>query len=71
MEDKFFDIDEAMIDYSEMTGFDFSSGSYQIVSAQRYDLKDYSHQPFTFKYGNYDVLDLLKTMFSKTDTQKV
>lgn len=71
MEDKFFNIDEMMVDYSEMTSFDFNSGSYWDVSARKENLEEYSHQPFTFKYGNYDVLDLLKSMFSKTSTQKV
>lgn len=65
--DKYFNIDdEMMVEYSEMTSFDFNSGSYLAVSAQK---EEYSHQP-TFKYGNYDVLDLLKSMFSRTSTQK-
>lgn len=70
--DKYFNIeDEFMVDYAEMTGFDFSSGSYLAVSAEKENLEEYSHQPFTFKYGNYDVLDLIKSMFSKTSAQKL
>lgn len=65
MEDKFFNIDEMMVDYAEMTSFDFKSGSYLEVSAEKESLAEYSHQPFTFKYGNFDVLDTLKSMFSK------
>ncbi|MFA7658331.1 MAG: hypothetical protein WCY19_02750 [Candidatus Gastranaerophilaceae bacterium] len=70
MEDKFFDIDEMMVDYSEMTSFDFNSGSYLAVSGEKLGSQEYSHQPYTFKYGNYDVLDMLKSMFSKVSFQK-
>lgn len=71
MEDKFFDIDEMMVDYAEMTSFDFSSGSYLAVSGEKELLEEYSHQPYTFKYGNFDLVDMLKNMFVKTDLQKV
>lgn len=65
MEDKFFDIDETMIEYSEMTSFDFSSNNFLNISAGKDCPKEYLKQPYTFKYGNYDVLDMLKSMFSK------
>lgn len=65
MEDKFFDIDEMMVDYAEMTSFDFNSANFVACS------EEYSHQPYTFKYGNFDVLDILKSMFTKADAQKV
>lgn len=64
MEDKYFDIDEMMVDYAEMTSFDFSSGNFLATT------EEYSHQPYTFKYGNYDVVDMLKSMFSKVSFQK-
>jgi hypothetical protein len=69
MEDKFFDIDEMMVDYAEMTSFDFSSGNYLACSAQK-GCEEYLHQPYTFKYGNYDILDMLKSMFSKASLQR-
>lgn len=67
MEDKFFNIDEEMVDYAEMTSFDFSSSSYL---ACRELNEEYSHQPYTFKYGNFDVVDMLKSMFNKVSLQK-
>ena len=67
MEDKFFNVDEAMIDYAEMTSFDFNSGSYLEYKNLS---EEYSHQPFTFKYGNFDMVDMLKSMFSKASLQK-
>lgn len=68
--DKYFDIDEMMVDYAEMTSFDFKSGSYVEVSSEKANLEEYSHQPFTFKYGNFDVLDTLKSMFTKPLSNK-
>ena len=67
MEDKFFDIDEMMVEYSEMSGFDFHSGSY--LSCNNLS-GEYSNQPYTFKYGHFDVLDMLKSMFTKSSLQK-
>lgn len=69
--DKFFDLDEAMVDYAEMSGFDFKSGSYLAVSGEQVSLEEYAHQPFTFKYGNFDVVDMLKSMFTKPEAQKI
>ena len=65
MEDKFFDIDEMMVDYAEMTSFDFQSGSFMAMT------EEYKHQPYTFKYGNYDLLDMFKSMFTKATAEKV
>lgn len=65
MEDKFFDIDEMMVDYAEMTSFDFNSPSYLKVS------EEYTKQPYTFKYGNYDMVDMLKSLFAKVSFEKV
>lgn len=67
MEDKFFDIDEAMIEYSEMNAFDFQSASF---IAKRDMNQEYSKQPLTFKYGTFDVLDMIKSMFVKEAVQK-
>ena len=70
MEDKYFNVEEMMVDYAEMSGFDFQSGSYLANIAGKETLEEYSHQPYTFKYGNFDVLDMLKSMFTKTSVQK-
>ena len=67
--DKYFNMDEMMVDYSEMTSFDFKSGKYLVVSDEQSAIQEYVHQPFTFKYGNFDVVDMLKSMFSKPEAQ--
>jgi len=64
MEDKYFDVDEMMVDYAEMTSFDFGSGSFLAAK------EEFKPQNYTFKYGNYDVIDMLKSMFSKVAVQK-
>lgn len=69
MENKFFNLDETMVDYAEMTSFDFKSGRYIAVAEEKESLEEYAHQPFTFKYGNFDVVDMLKSMFSKPEAQ--
>lgn len=68
MQDNFFDIDEMMVDYAEMTSFDFNSVNFIACANARNE--EYSNQPYTFKYGNYDVLDMLKSMFSRESVQK-
>lgn len=69
MEDKkYWDMDEMMVDYAEMTSFDFSSDNFIAINAQK---SEYSNQPYTFKYGSYDVLDMLKVMFTGSSPQKV
>lgn len=65
MEDKYFDIDEMMIDYSEMTSFDFNSENFIELQANKELSEDFSKQPLTFKYGNFDVLDMLQAFFNK------
>lgn len=61
MENKFFNIDELMIEYGEMTSFDFASNNY-LRTCNVDKTPQYAHQPYTFKYGQYDVLDMLAAM---------
>lgn len=65
MEDKYFDLEEMMVDYSQMTSFDFESSDYLALKAEKEVPVEYSHQLFTFKYGNFDMLDMLQAVFSK------
>jgi len=59
--DKYFNInvDEMMIEYSEMTGFNFGSDEFQRISQEQ---GEYSKQPYTFKYGNYDMVDYMHSI---------
>lgn len=64
MDDKYFDISETMVEYSEMSGFDFANGCYK--NQEINSLK----QAETLHKNTFDVLDVLKTMFKKTSLQK-
>ena len=64
MEDQYLNVEDMMVDYAEMTSFDFKSSSFLACN------EEYSKQPYTFKYGNFDVVDMLKSMFCKTSVEK-
>lgn len=59
--DKYFnaDVDEMMIEYSEMTGFNFNSGEFKKIKCAA---GEYEKQPYTFKYGNYDMTDYMYSL---------
>ena len=54
--DKYFnvDVDEMMIEYSEMTGFDFKSDAFKDIQRE---VGEYAKQPLTFLYGKFDMVD--------------
>lgn len=63
---KYFDIDEMMIDYAEMTSFDFNSPAYLAYSEEKVP-EEYSNKPASFKYGKFEVLDMLQMFFTKAE----
>lgn len=67
---KYFDIDEMMVDYAEMTSFNFNSPSYLACSQEKMP-EEYAHQPYTFKFGQFDVLDMLQSFFSEPKAERV
>lgn len=70
MEDKYFNIDEMMVDYAEMTSFNFESSSYLALNSEKEVPSEFSLQKFTFKLGNYDVLDMVQSVLAKTSLVK-
>ncbi len=55
------DLEERMCEYSEMNAFLFSHNKiFMITSNSAYKTPEYNHQPYTFKYGDYDFSDYLK-----------
>lgn len=59
-EEKFQDMEDLMLDYGEMTSFNFNSMDYkQVQELQRITDSEYSNQPYTFKYGNFDLVDMI------------
>lgn len=59
--DKYFnvDVDEMMVDFAEMGSFNFECREFQEIKRE---LGEYAKQPYTFKYGNYDMVDYLHAL---------
>lgn len=65
---KISDVDELMVDYAEMTSFDFNSMDYkQIQDLQRISGTEYDEQHIPFKYGKFDLVDLFHSFISQKD----
>lgn len=65
---KVLDTDELMVDYAEMTSFDFNSLDYrQIQELQKIAGSEYDNVPMPFKYGKFDLVDLFHSFISQKD----
>lgn len=63
---KFTDMEDLMLDYGEMTSFDFNSMNYKEVrDLQRITDSEYSNKPYTFKYGNFDLVDMIHSFITQ------
>ncbi len=73
MEDKnFTDVEDLMVDYGEMTSFDFNSLDYQQVKElQRITDSEYSNKPYAFKYGNFDLVDMIHSFITQYQKKNV
>ena len=73
MEEKnFTDMEDLMLEYGEMTSFNFDSADYQQVrEMQRLTGSEYADKPYPFKYGNFDLVDMIHsfiTQYQKKET---
>ena len=60
------DIEDLMLDYGEMTSFDFDSDSYREVQAiHDMDTQAYIKEPVAFKYGHFDLVDMFHAFMSE------
>ncbi len=67
-EKKILDMEDLMIDYGEMTSFDFNSLSFkEIQDLQNITGSDYSKQAIPFKYGKFDLVDLFHSFISQKE----
>ena len=63
-EQNFSDMEDLMLDYGEMTSFDFNSLDYkQVQELHRVTDSEYSNKPYAFKYGNFDLVDMIHSFF--------
>ena len=67
-EKKVLDMEDLMIDYGEMTSFDFNSLSFKEMQELQYITgTDYAQQAVPFKYGKFDLVDLFQSFITQKD----
>ena len=65
-EKKVMDMEDLMIDYGEMTSFNFDSLDYkQVKDLQRITESECSNQPYAFKYGHFDLVDMIHAFITQ------
>ena len=65
-EKKFTDMEDLMLDYGEMTSFDFNSMDYKKVrDLQKITDSEYTNKPYAFKYGNFDLVDMIHSFITQ------
>ena len=70
-ERKFTDMEDMMLDYGEMTSFDFNSMDYKEVrELQRITDSEYSNKPYAFKYGNFDLVDMIHSFITQNQKKR-
>lgn len=63
---KVLDMEDLMLDYGEMTSFDFDSDTYREVKAiQDLENEAYTKAPVAFKYGKFDLVDMFHAFISE------
>ena len=67
-EKKFTDMEDLMVDYGEMTSFDFNSlDASQMQDLHRITDSEYSEKPYAFKFGKFDLTDLFKSFVTQKE----
>ena len=65
---KILDSDELMVNYAEMTSFDFNSLTYkQIRELQDLVPSGYEEKQIPFKYGKFDLVDLFHSFITQKE----
>lgn len=66
-ESKFTDMEDLMLDYGEMTSFNFNSMDYkQVRDLQKVTDSEYADKPYAFKYGNFDLVDMIHSFITQS-----
>lgn len=54
--------EDLMVDFAEMTSFDFNSLDYQqTMDLHKITDPEYIEKPYAFKFGKFDLVDLFKS----------
>ena len=69
-EKKVTDMEDLMLDYGEMTSFNFNSLDYkQVRELQRISESEYAKKPNAFKYGNFDLVDMIHAFITQNQRE--
>ena len=62
---KIMDVEDLMIDYAEMTSFDFGTlSNEEMETLNRITDTEYMRKPYPFKYGNFKMTDFFRELMS-------
>ncbi len=62
---KIMDVEDLMIDYAEMTSFDFGTlTNEEMDTLNRITDTEYMRKPYPFKYGNFKMTDFFRELMS-------
>ncbi len=65
-EKKIMDVEDLMLDYAEMTSFDFGSLSdEEMDTLNKITNHEYLRKPYAFKYGNFKLTDFFHELLSE------
>lgn len=67
--EKFTDMEDLMLDYGEMTSFDFNSMDYKQVRELQRVTGEYANKPYAFKYGNFDLVDMIHAFITQNQKE--
>ncbi|MBO6256426.1 hypothetical protein J6N69_00115 [bacterium] len=71
-ENRYTDMEDMMLDYGEMTSFNFDSADYrQVRDLQRISDSEYAKKPYAFKYGNFDLVDMIHAFITQNQRERV
>lgn len=64
-EKKIMDVEDLMVDYAEMTSFDFGSLSDEEMNTlNKITNSEYTKKPYAFKYGNFKLVDFFQSLIA-------
>lgn len=64
-EKKIMDVEDLMLDYAEMTSFDFGTLSNEEMNTlNKITNSEYAKKPYAFKYGNFKLMDLFHAIMT-------
>jgi hypothetical protein len=62
---KIMDVEDLMLDYAEMTSFDFGSlSNEEMDTLNKITKSEYAKKPYPFKYGNFKLVDFFHALMA-------